>query len=727
MAERDFWAHLVAGGTAGLTTAVLTSPLDVLRTRLQSNFYSRPSPATHGPAALLRNGFQSFAIFGDIARTEGWRGFFRGLGPSLAGVVPATAIKFHVYGNSKVFWGSVLDRKPEENAVAVHALAAMTAGVATATATNPIWVVKTRLQLESGADGKRRYKSSMDCTRQILKHEGVRGLYKGLSASYLGTVETVFHLGLYEQLKPMLSRLMEDSSKTGGTSKWDGLKVWVSTTGAAGSAKLAATVFTYPHETSPESKALFPADLFRHDGGGPAKAEGNDIYGTVVVVLGVIGIVAFGSINSGLSQETNAEHLAQLWRRGGWLGYFFAMGAALSLLLIFTSCLDAVLVARADLQAIPTNRTGLRNSIASASVAGTGRRGFFGKVFGAFFAIRAAWNWTMTWITDMLELWAQPKDDTTVAWTLGIGWACCGGGLAGGTLVFAKATVKLLSGSLSHENPGNQFGHAAPIFNIIFLAITAVMQIVCLNRGLKVYESTLVVPVFYGVYTALGFLDSLIFNDEVGAYKSWTLFLIFLSIIVLISGVVLLTHKKPEPVAAKIKGAATPRSALVMEERRRRRTRAKGTGDEENQALGSDDERVHGEGDTLWAIGDVSDEDDAGQDDDVDHHLNPRASPNAKLQRRGSNASGNGRKRAGSSTAPGKGDSESTGLIATVDDDEDEDGDDADVEDSEPVPIGKGKAKAKQNRRRSMDPFHDDNGADSSELEVFGLTKGKHR
>ncbi|KAF6761238.1 mitochondrial carrier protein RIM2 [Ephemerocybe angulata] len=248
MAERDFWAHLVAGGTAGLTTAVLTSPLDVLRTRLQSNFYTRPAPATHGPTALLRNGFQSFAIFGDIARTEGWRGFFRGLGPSLAGVVPATAIKFHVYGNSKVFWGSVLDRKPEENAVAVHALAAMTAGVATATATNPIWVVKTRLQLESGADGKRRYKSSMDCTRQILKHEGVRGLYKGLSASYLGTVETVFHLGLYEQLKPVLSRLMGDSSKTGGTSNWDGLKIWISTTGAAGSAKLAATVFTYPHE-----------------------------------------------------------------------------------------------------------------------------------------------------------------------------------------------------------------------------------------------------------------------------------------------------------------------------------------------------------------------------------------------------------------------------------------------------------------------------------------------
>lgn len=67
-------------------------------------------------------------------------------------------------------------------------------------------------------------------------------------------------------------------------------------------------------------------------------------------------------------------------------------------------------------------------------------------------------------------------------------------------------SVKLLTGSLSHQNPGNQFGHAAPIFTVILLAITAVLQIICLNKGLKVYDSTLVVPVFYGVYTATGWV-----------------------------------------------------------------------------------------------------------------------------------------------------------------------------------------------------------------------------
>ena len=70
--------------------------------------------------------------------------------------------------------------------------------------------------------------------------------------------------------------------------------------------------------------------------------------------------------------------------------------------------------------------------------------------------------------------------------------------------------VKVISGSLSHQNPGNQIGRASTIFTFIFLAITAVSQIICLNRGLKVYDSTLVVPVFYGVYTGAGFLDSLV-------------------------------------------------------------------------------------------------------------------------------------------------------------------------------------------------------------------------
>lgn len=258
----------------------------------------------------------------------------------------------------------------------------------------------------------------------------------------------------------------------------------------------------------------------------------NDIYGTIIVIVGVIGIVAFGSINSGLASETNAERLTYLWRRSGWLWFFFLMAVSLICTYIFTNELETVLSSRSDLTAEPFAGMSTRRQRQPATS----------------FAAKAKdqWESLMLRLRESLEAWTASHSDKQIAWTLGIGWACCGGGLAGLCLVFAKAAVKLITGSLSHENIGNQFGHVSSIFTFIFLAITAVFQIICLNRGLRVYDSTLVVPVFYGVYTAAGFVDSLIFNDSVDAYQTWTLFLIFISIVTLISGVVLLTLKKPQ-------------------------------------------------------------------------------------------------------------------------------------------------------------------------------------
>ncbi len=70
----------------------------------------------------------------------------------------------------------------------MHTASAVIAGVTVSTVTNPIWVVKTRMQLQTREKGVApRYSSSLDCVRQTLHAEGVRGLYKGLLASYLGT------------------------------------------------------------------------------------------------------------------------------------------------------------------------------------------------------------------------------------------------------------------------------------------------------------------------------------------------------------------------------------------------------------------------------------------------------------------------------------------------------------------------------------------------------------
>lgn len=121
--------------------------------------------------------------------------------------------------------------------------------------------------------------------------------------------------------------------------------------------------------------------------------------------------------------------LKQLWGRANWIVYFVLMSLALTLVFNFVSQLDAVLSARSDLSAEPF----------AASGGGRNRRNDAGAKLGWLARVRSGHTSALTWLRVKLEVWTAAKHDKALAWTLGIGWACCGGGLAGGCLVFAKA------------------------------------------------------------------------------------------------------------------------------------------------------------------------------------------------------------------------------------------------------------------------------------------------
>ena len=112
---------------------------------------------------------------------ESFRALFKGLGQTLMGVIPARCINFFVYGNGKCFIADKFNSGAENSWV--HLSAAALAGViATGTATNPIWVVKTSLQLKLTArgevtEGRRRlFGGSWDCMKRIMREEGVGGV-----------------------------------------------------------------------------------------------------------------------------------------------------------------------------------------------------------------------------------------------------------------------------------------------------------------------------------------------------------------------------------------------------------------------------------------------------------------------------------------------------------------------------------------------------------------------
>ncbi|KAK3216966.1 hypothetical protein GRF29_1g1554041 [Pseudopithomyces chartarum] len=256
------WAHFIAGGLGGMASATLTAPLDVLKTRLQSTYYQQHLAAARAARGLPPIETMTFArssllhiretgeILWQVPKVEGWRALFKGLGPNLIGVVPARAINFYTYGNGKQVISNYFNNGKES--AWVHLCAAAFAGVVTGTATNPIWLVKTRLQLDKNthADGRgRQYKNALDCTMQTLRKEGVKGLYRGLTASYLGVTESTLQWMLYEQMKIGLAQREERVAKAGRPpTTWDQTVAWTGKLSAAGVAKFVAALITYPHE-----------------------------------------------------------------------------------------------------------------------------------------------------------------------------------------------------------------------------------------------------------------------------------------------------------------------------------------------------------------------------------------------------------------------------------------------------------------------------------------------
>ncbi|RKP37126.1 mitochondrial carrier domain-containing protein [Dimargaris cristalligena] len=249
------WSHFLGGGIGGTVGAVLTCPLEVVKTRLQVSYRSRAYLSIRRAAptrnSLTRSG--TFSIVHKMYTLEGIGGLFKGIGPNLVGVIPSRAISFATYGNAKRIYTELNHNR---EGPLVYLSAAATAGIVTATATNPIWLVKTRMQLQSqvgsaaaaSANGVPVYRNSLHCLYRVAKDEGLRGLYKGLTASYLGVAESAIQWVIYEQLKKMIPSASSSPPTIATTTTTKTTKPWLEYFGAAGTAKFLAAVITYPHE-----------------------------------------------------------------------------------------------------------------------------------------------------------------------------------------------------------------------------------------------------------------------------------------------------------------------------------------------------------------------------------------------------------------------------------------------------------------------------------------------
>lgn len=167
-----------------------------------------------------------------IWQTDGFRGLYRGLGPTVIGYLPTWAIYFTVYDQVK---GRLSEIRGPDDPIA-HIISAMTAGASGTIATNPLWVIKTRFMTQQVTADEARYRHTWDAFARIYREEGPKAFYRGMLPSLFGVVHVAVQFPLYEQFKVM-SRPADGSDIPSST-------ILVCSSGS----KMIASIATYPHE-----------------------------------------------------------------------------------------------------------------------------------------------------------------------------------------------------------------------------------------------------------------------------------------------------------------------------------------------------------------------------------------------------------------------------------------------------------------------------------------------
>ncbi|KAH7522571.1 hypothetical protein FEM48_Zijuj07G0152700 [Ziziphus jujuba var. spinosa] len=168
------FGRLFAGGMAGAVAQTAIYPLDLVKTRLQT--FSSDGGKVPKLGTLTK----------DILVQEGPRAFYKGLLPSVLGMIPYAGIDLAAYETLKDMSKSYILR--DSGATCVY----------------PLQVIRTRMQAQH-SNSATAYKGMSDVFWRTIQHEGYRGFYKGLFPNLLKVVPAAsITYMVYESMKKSL-------------------------------------------------------------------------------------------------------------------------------------------------------------------------------------------------------------------------------------------------------------------------------------------------------------------------------------------------------------------------------------------------------------------------------------------------------------------------------------------------------------------------------------------
>lgn len=187
----------VSGAAAGGLSTATTYPLDLLRTRF----------AAQGPERIYRSLFGSIK---EIAKHEGPAGFFRGCSAAVAQIVPYMGLFFTAYEGLRPTMAH-FDSLPFGTN---DAAAGVVASVLAKTGVFPLDLVRKRLQVQGPTRTRYVHRNIPEYTgviksiTMILRTQGVRGLYRGLTVSLLKAAPaSAVTMWTYERVLKLLQEM----------------------------------------------------------------------------------------------------------------------------------------------------------------------------------------------------------------------------------------------------------------------------------------------------------------------------------------------------------------------------------------------------------------------------------------------------------------------------------------------------------------------------------------
>eukprot|EP00850_Spirogloea_muscicola_P003516 SM000014S00304 [mRNA] locus=s14:555439:558759:- [translate_table: standard] len=168
-----------AGACAGMTSTLVTYPLDVLRLRL----------AVDSSTKSMRQ------VVTGMLRDEGLSSFYKGLGPSLLGIAPYVALNFVVFDLIKKSLPEDFRKKPQASFIT-----ALCSATFATVMCYPLDTVRRQMQMRGSP-----YKTVFDAIPGIIDRDGVPGLYRGFLANALKNLpNSSIRLTTYDAAKNLL-------------------------------------------------------------------------------------------------------------------------------------------------------------------------------------------------------------------------------------------------------------------------------------------------------------------------------------------------------------------------------------------------------------------------------------------------------------------------------------------------------------------------------------------